>query len=268
MSDSDKNVDTDFDNFQDSIDDHASGLTKCIHKTVEGNGGVLVCTECGEEIERNISGDKDWRYYGQFDTKHMSDPSRCQARKVDEKSIFKDVEGMGFPDKIVSHANRIFLSATCGNIHRGDARRAIIFGSMHEAYKLSDPGACDGLVKVFNITPKRAHRGIKLVRIKAAKDLLSFGEKITPAVLVGEIMDIFNARQDQKDEVVKLYERVRNRSSKINQPRPNTVAAGLVYYWILNHNKHVTLKEFSKKVGLSGLTISRISEEIESLIGT
>ena len=69
---------SDFDIFDDfipkEIKNQESGV--CKHTNITQSGYVYLCVDCGEEIIENISQDKEWRYYGQSDTKHSSDPNR------------------------------------------------------------------------------------------------------------------------------------------------------------------------------------------------
>ena len=80
-------------------------------------------------------------------------------------------------------------------------------------------------------------------------------------------MDKFSATAEQKQEVVKLYEQIKNKSSRLNRSRPQSVGAGLVYFWIRSKQKDITLKQFTKKVSLSELTINKIANEIADVIG-
>ena len=82
---------------------------KCFHPNVINESGTLLCSDCGLEITKVVSYEKDWRYYGSDDTRKNSDPNRCHIRKIEDKSIFKDVENLGFSDKIVNMANDIYL---------------------------------------------------------------------------------------------------------------------------------------------------------------
>ena len=59
---------------------------------------------------------------------------------------------------------------------------------------------------------------------------------------------------------------IQNRSSCLNRARPQSIAAGVVFFWMKNNNKNITIKEYSKKVKLSELTINKIIKEIESII--
>ena len=66
----------------------------CLHENTLNEKGITVCTDCGEEIETDISYNKEWRYYGQSDNKKSSDPNRVTLRKVEDKNIYKDVENI------------------------------------------------------------------------------------------------------------------------------------------------------------------------------
>ena len=135
--------------------------TNCLHSDIIDENGLTICMDCGEEINRNISNDKEWRYYGRYDTKHNSDPTRVHQRKTEERTIFKDVENMGFSDKIVSHANNIYTQVTKGKIVRGYSRKSIVFSCIYYAYKLSDkPQTHDYLINIFQIDKKNALHGL------------------------------------------------------------------------------------------------------------
>ena len=58
-------------------------LFECKHTNIINENGNCLCVDCGEEISKDILNDKEWTYYGNVDTKHMSDPTRCQVRKLE-----------------------------------------------------------------------------------------------------------------------------------------------------------------------------------------
>ena len=88
-------------------------------------------------MEKSIYQDKEWRYYGQADNKRLSDPNRVHLRKIEDKNIFKDVENMGFSDKIVYIANQIYLQVTNGQIFRGNSRKSVIFACIFHSFKIN-----------------------------------------------------------------------------------------------------------------------------------
>ena len=239
----------------------------CLHENTLNEKGITVCTDCGEEIETDISYNKEWRYYGQSDNKYTTDPNRVQARKSEEKTIFKDVENLGFSENIISKANKIYADVTQGKIFRGNTRKAIVFACIFHAYKLSGiPQSHEKLMKVFNLSKKTVLKGLKHVNLNASKESKIRTTYITPVNLIEEIMDKFGNNPEQKKEVLEIYEKIKNKSSELNRSRPMSVASGIVYYWIIIKNKDISLKDFAKKVSLSELTINKISKKIAEIV--
>ena len=193
----------------------------CLHEEIITENGVLTCIDCGEILRKNILHEKEWRYYGNTDSKRTSDPNRVQIRKTEDRNIYKDVESMGFSEKIISSANKIYCETTKGQIFRGNSRKAIIFACIFHAYKLAGkPQSHEKLIRIFSLNRKTGLRGLKHVNLNAPKNSKIHTTYITPINLVEDIMDQFSASQSQKEEVVSLYNSIKNKSSKLNRARP------------------------------------------------
>ena len=241
---------------------------KCSHKNLIIDNNVRQCSDCGMEVQRDILHDKEWRFYGAADTRHSSDPNRCQIRKSDERTIYKDVDNMGFSDKIISEADKLYGQVTGGKIFRGNSRKSIVFACIFHSYKIQgNAQSCESLIKAFSLDRKIALKGLKHVSLNAPKDSKIRNIYITPEHLITEIMDKFEANKNHKDEVLELYEKIKNKSTVINRSRPQSVASGLVRYYILLKRKDIPMNEFRSKVELSELTINRIVKEIEKILG-
>jgi hypothetical protein len=250
-----------------SSEQNIEEIDGCKHLDVTDENGIQICCECGEELSRDFNYDKEWRYYGSDDTRRSADPNRCHIRKCEDRTIFKDVENLGFSDRIVGIANDMYIQVTNGKIYRGNSRKAIVFACVYHAFKAIDkPLSCDSLREIFALERKIVLKGLKHVMKHLPKDSNLRTKYITPIELVEEIMDKFNASKEQKEEVVKLYELIRNKSSKLNRSRPQSVASGLIYFYISHHNKDINIKDFTKKVKLSELTVNNISKEIEKIL--
>jgi transcription initiation factor TFIIIB Brf1 subunit/transcription initiation factor TFIIB len=241
----------------------------CHHNDIINENGIISCLDCGEEISHTITHEKEWRYYGQADSKRSSDPNRVQVRKIEEKNIVKDVENMGFSETIISKADEIYSQVTKGQIYRGNSRKAIVFACIFHAYKLSGKHQTpENLIRLFGLNRKNGLKGLKIVNVNAPKDSQIHTAYITPEHLIYDIMDKFKATPIQKEEVVDLYSKIKNKSSKLNRSRPQSVASSLVYYWICKKNINITIKDFSKKVDLSELTIQKNTKEVGVVLGT
>ena len=126
----------------------------------------------------------------------------------------------------------------------------------------------ENLIRIFKLTRKNGLKGLKIVNVNAPKDSEIHTTFITPVHLVHDIMDRFQATPVQKEEVIKLYEQIKNRSSKLNRSRPQSVAAALTYYWICKKKLAINLKEFAKEADLSELTINKNAKEVALVLGT
>ena len=258
---------TDFDLFDNFNDVPTESGVNCQHKNQTVNGCQMLCEDCGSEISKVDLQDKEWRYYGHFDTKNSSDPSRCQIRYVeDDKNIFKDIEGMGFSDDVVKKANENYIKIIQNTIHRGNTRKGLIFACIFEALKiLGKPQPAKPLGELFGIDNKTAMHGVKTLKLKLPKDFISI-DYITPEHIIDDIMNTFDAPTDKKAEVKHIYNIVKGKSDKLNRSRPQSIAAGVIYYWLLKTNNSITLKQFSDHVKLRDTTILNITKEVELVV--
>lgn len=262
-----QSIDEDIKKVENKESDNENNIT-CQHKNVTTESGTVLCFDCGKELEKTIFQDKEWRYYGVADSRRSSDPNRVHIRKVDDRSIYKDVENMGFSDKIIHLANQIYLQVTKGQILRGNSRKSVVFACIFHSFKIKENAQThDKLIKIFNLNKKTALKGLKYVSLNAPKDSLIHTTYITPENIIEDIMDKFNAKDDQKKEVIDIYNKIQNKSSKINRSRPQSIAAGIVYFWISYKNIDIPIKNFAKKVELSELTIIKISKIISEVLG-
>ena len=237
----------------------------CTHSNTSSDEGVIKCVNCGEEMDKDIVYDKEWMWYGKAGNR-LSDPSRVQQRKIGTRTIYDDVKNMKFPEKIVDIANTLYTKVTNKEIYRGTFRKAIIFACIFHGHKMAGvPQSHDNLIKVFGLARKSGLKGLKFVSMRSLEVRSSC---ITPISLIEEIMNRFNATESQKEEVINLYDKIKNRSSKLNRSRPQSIAAGLTFYWICSNNKNIAIKEFVSQVELSELTVQKITKEIANILGT
>jgi hypothetical protein len=243
----------------------------CKHLLIINESGTFLCHDCGRELSKVMSYEKDWRYYGSDDTRKNSDPNRCHIRKMEDKSIFKDVENYGFSDKIVNSANDIYTQVTKGKIYRGNSRKAIIFGCIFHSIKLNGKSyTCENLREIFKLDRKIILKGLKHVNLNAPKESQIRSKVNSSKDLVDEYIQKFDMTEEDKTEIFDLYQKIKNKSSMINRSRPQSVTSSLIYYYICKKKgfNNVNIKDFVKKVNLSELTINKISKEIYKIVNT
>lgn len=241
------------------------GSLKCAHNATCVDGNVKICTDCGSEIEKIQTYEREWRYY---DTDAKSNPTRCVARKGETMVILKDLENMGIGENVISLANSIYVQVTKGNIKRGrSSRKAIIAACLFHAYKqLGAPKSCDMLREIMkdaNLDKSDFLHGIKQVALNTPKTSKNTTVTyITPRDIICEMMVLLNSSSAQKETVLQLYDKVKDLSQMFQESRPQSVAAGIVYHYICEHGQSISIKEFSSKVKISQLTVNKIRNEV------
>ena len=242
----------------------------CTHETILTDHGFTMCKDCGLEITHKIDDDagKEWKYYGINDTKHSVDPTRCYIRKTKDKTIYQDVNNMNISNHIKDIANNIYVEVCKGKVHRGARRKAIVFASIFHAYKIDNtPQSCENLIKIFKIKRKDALKGLKFINDNASKDSPIRTIYITPEHLINEFLHNFKVSTEKHDEIIELYNFVKDKSATLNRSRPQSVGAGVIWFWIRLNQRQISIKEFIKKVQLSELTVSKMAKEVARLTG-
>jgi transcription initiation factor TFIIIB Brf1 subunit/transcription initiation factor TFIIB len=242
---------------------------ECTHPDVSNDNGIVSCTECGLELQKIVSYEKDWRYYGSDDTRKNSDPNRCHIRKIEDKSIFKDVETFGFSEKVVNMANDIYTEVTKGKIYRGNSRKAIIFGCIFHSIKINGKMySCEALRSIFKLDKKIILKGLKHVNLNSPKNGTIVNRYVTPIELVNEYITKFAHSKEDIEAIVDIYEKIKNKSSMINRSRPQSVASSIIYYHFSKKfgSNNFAVKDFIKKIKLSELTVNKINKEITRIL--
>ena len=85
-------------------------------------------------------------------------------------------------------------------------------------------------------------------------------------IIIVEILNKFLIADHHKREIIELYQRIKDKSSMINRSRPQSVASGVIWYWIMENKKQMNIKEFTVRVELSELTILKMKKEITRIL--
>ena len=231
---------------------------KCPHENTLLDHGlkVMVCTECFIAIVDDS---------GSF-TGASSSFARCFARKVSDKGIYNDVIGYGFPNNIIFEANRIYSHVTKGKTCRANNRQGLVFACVFHAFQNSgEPKSFDYINKKFNLQQKVISKGVKRVGLSMA-GLNIKNTYITATNLNPEIMNMFNATPTQIGEVIAMYSFIDGKSVLLTRSKPQSVACGVVFYYIQSTGRKITIDDFTSKVKLSELTINKIMKEIHRIV--
>lgn len=252
---------------EDSIPDQASqedGNNECKHESViTTDEGFTICSDCGLELMIGMDNAPEWRYYKENDTKHSSDPSRCSLRKYEEKSIYRDLESYNIPRHIIDRANESYSVVTEDSILRGSSRKGLIFACIYYAYEdYGERKSQDEMKSLFNVHKKILSSGMKMFNLKIKRKAVY----TSPLDFISKIMNKFEPSPQHIQFVTKLFSKIKANSAFINRSNPDSIAAALCYYFFKSIKYPITLSEFSKRVGLSDITVHKISKKIGELI--
>jgi len=238
----------------------------CIHEEIINTiEGTEICTHCGLVIDTITNFDQEWRYYGSSDTKYSSDPSRVQYRKEVEKGILKELERYDISKNICERANSLYNEVTKGHIKRGRSRLAIIFACVFNAYiEMNDSKTSEELRDMFNLERREASRALTFFKTHHSSRSSLY---ISSYYFIPMILNKFKADPLHEENIKRIYKYLEKKDiSKINGSNPKSISAGLVYYYLININKIIDPDTFSKIVGLSKITILKISKFIANVI--
>lgn len=242
----------------------AKPSTECPHEHMtETDEGNKICEDCGLELALEIDNSPEWRFYKENDSKQSSDPSRCFLRKYEEKSIYRDMEGYQLPPDIIEKANASYTMVTDDSILRGNSRKGLIVACIFYAYE--DSGhrkSQDEIKQFFGINKKILSNGMKMFNLKIKRNPVY----TSPVDFIPKILSKFNLSDKHIQFVTTLYNKICSQSAFINRSNPDSIAAGLSYFVLKHINFPVTLSDFSKRVGLSDITIHKISKKIKDLV--
>lgn len=244
-----------------------NSISLCNHESTMCEKGTEVCLRCGEELHNDLASDADFRFFGNSDGKNKSDPSRLNFRKIEQKTIFKDLKNLELPNSIIEEANYLYSLVKQGKIQRGQTRKGIIFACVYTAFKnQGDPQTPEELQPKFDLKRKEASRGLNYFNLHIGKTQKPI--YISSYQIIRKNMALLNADPLHVEQVVKLYDDIEKVSNILGKSNPQSRCCGLIYYYCKKIEKDISKDDFAKIVGLSAVTIIKISKQISEVLHT
>lgn len=251
----------------------SSSEPECDHINVYDDGTKTICTECGQEINcDSISFDKEWKNRNNDSRKSQ----RCTQRKQESKDIIKDIDGMDIPSDVKVKANENFIKISDGKIFRGEKRKGIIYNCIFHAFdyfpeyeKRKDVtylqkyfGLSRSVISKASVQYNLLAHQCKLINDKPSKIY------VTPKNYIPTLIENIGGGDHEINEVIKLFELIGNKSRILSVSRPESYAAGLVYYYYIQKKQDTDINKFVKdsNSSLSPLTIKKNMEEIDKVL--
>jgi len=268
---SNENIDEIFDyllnNKSKNISLNIENDTVCVHSNIMLlDNHQETCMDCGLLIKNIMSDEQEWRYYGASDSKYSSDPSRVQYRKEAEKGIMAELENYTSISVSIKHrANILYQEVTKGNIKRGRSRLGIIFACIFNAYiETGDSKTSEELREIFKLERREASRALTFFKVNHDSRASMY---ISSFYFIPLILSKFCASDAHEENIKQIYSLLEKKDlTKINGSNPKSISAGLIYYYLININKVIEPDVYAKIVGLSKITILKISKFIATLM--
>jgi transcription initiation factor TFIIIB Brf1 subunit/transcription initiation factor TFIIB len=249
---------------EESSDEEQPIENECKHSETVCRNGVQICQDCGEHVYEEMMQEQEWRFYGDSDNKNSSDPSRCQYRKQADKGIRKDLEKLNLPSEVIGIADSYYFQVTKGEIKRSNLRKGIMFACVFEAFKdLKKHHTPEDLQALFEIDRKSMSKGLTYFSLRSNR---KHKEYITAEHFIPKIIRLCELQDECSEPIIKIYQKVKDKSSLLSRSNPQSVSCGVVFYYLKKLNHEISSSIFGKTIGLSEITVNRIANEIEEII--
>jgi hypothetical protein len=236
------------------------GPTECTHEITVEHDGEVFCSDCGEAL-RDL--DTEFR---KEKSKTVEDGGRCQSLQTGNIGILSDIQHIqSIPKKIKDQANHYFMeymAQTKTNVLRQKSRRSIIAAVLYYAF-LSENNSypIERLANLLTITSREASQSLHKVARKIPR-LRTI--QITVQDVMYQILKKLGATDPLDFQWVEyIYSVIEHRNGKLNKARMNSVASGVVWYYIQREEKPIELDHFSRVCELSKTTIENIARIVE-----
>lgn len=230
-------------------------LDNCTHEEKKVDEGVYVCLNCGVSEKVND---------GQTYTSH-----KMYKRSSKSTSISASIHQKGFDNDIVIVADKIYAAIIDENVKRTGNRSSIICACIFQALKyVGRPVDYSHIYTKFNIKKKSALKGLKFVNTEIAKkktfefyDVIS--SPVSPENFIVAYLKELSASDDAIKEVLAIHNSIKE-DAEIGMSRPQSIAAGVIFYWLKKNGMPDAMKIIEQKAKLSQITISKKAKTIQS----
>jgi transcription initiation factor TFIIIB Brf1 subunit/transcription initiation factor TFIIB len=244
---------------------------KCEHVSTSMEGGKRMCDKCGCEV-LVIDYEAEWKYHGK-------PTSRCTSHREPERGknlrkVFDDLNlSNGFVNernfkKCQERYNRVVgpKRSVHGVKSRGIAA-ACLYHIFKEDGKIYRWNEAQGW---FNLTPKQLSDGMSEYRKTFPESRI---ENITVSQMISRNVEILKLDKSHETIIQSLAKRIEETKAEINRSSPASIAAAVIYVYLAwkeptyKISLDLTREKFAMMMGISGITIGKMSKIIAKILG-
>lgn len=212
------------------------------------NAGSAICPNCG----RYNNGPQHTFIHLGVDT-----------GKMGELQLLPELEDFKYSEEVKAEITMLFQEATRGSTKRNKPRRAIIFCCIVTVCKkhgvVFDQNSLKSKLEVSDRNINTAMKEVGNLIGKASS-------AITIEDVVRTIIRTFDLRIDLFDSIMAVYHNCKRVSVLFNSAKPETVATGLVYYYLMRHLQDFDQENYFNKSNVSKDTIILVYEDIKTTL--
>ena len=244
--------------------ENPSDIHHCDHTSRAEENDVLTCQNCGEELKKKNLHHREQITYNPNKT-------RIQERKAVDCSIKTEMETLGLSKIIAEKALSLYSQVTGNKILKGNHRRSVICACVFYAYRLTgNDQPFNDITELVHIKKTDGCKGIKFFKMNTfhLPEIQALSITESPEVLIKSLVEKIgvDTANNIVEEITRLYYKIYNRSSLINNSRTHSVISGLIYFWICLRKIDMKVANFASIVELTPLTIIKITKEISSIL--
>ena len=277
---------------------------RCLHANQISESGFMICLDCGQEcnsddlsseFSKNPSNIYDlFAMIGEMKDDRMDNSSgsgfqiQMQIHRMTRGTVYSEFKNASIVKEVLDTANAYFqkLLSVLNEDNRlsdkykkrnlrGSSFKGVVHACLFQAYKYHGKSQIpQEIQKKFNLTKKSLSKGIKILNTMLSRSKSKSESEPTITKVEDLICGILKNTNPEIDldsailDICEINKKIKNKSRKINRSNPQSVASGLIFYWLKNKDKpdSISRQQFSQRSGLSQITIVNISKEIEKLI--
>jgi len=241
---------------------------ECNHENVNIIEDTQICNDCGMQ-NQSVSYEAEWRFYGSSDTRNIKDPSRCHGTNKPTKTINQVIESRYIPNFIVNAMQKKYDAIVKKDTSRGKARRALIAVCELFVYRdMGDDRDVDEIRALYDLKRKDISTAMTKYYAEYPKDLL---KHLKPCDLIKRYILLSEVPMEHYAHIYKLAKYLDNSSTILNHSNPRSVASSVIFLYLcmfpkLKSKLKLSRSTFAKKVGLSEITITKLTKEASQVI--
>lgn len=183
--------------------------------------------------------------------------------RIAELQVLPELESFKFSEDVKTDVTLLFQKATRSSTKRGKPRRAIIFCCIVDVCKehglVFDQNSIKAKLEITD-------RNINTARKEIGQIIGKVSSAVTIEDFVKTIMRFFDLRHELFDPIMMIYHRCKRVSVLFNSSKPETIANGLVYYYLMTNLQDFDQEGYFDKSNVSKDTIIAVHDDIVKVL--